>query len=161
MAPTTVTAGLLSMPGSLTSPRWRRRLYLLTCSPPATPRPVLASTPGPLLVQLESMETAAVSTVETPRAARAKIMCLEDAVDLVQIVEVTSEENQPSNITKMDSSASPKPPPGWQASLQRWPGPQELTTEAATPTDSAESLVASSGQSLKSVFRRVTSTSME
>merc|ERR1711994_201425 len=149
------------MRGSPISPRWRRRHCPLTCSPPATPRPALASTPGPLLVQLKSMATAAVSMVETPRAARAKIMCLEDVVDLVQIVEVTSEENQLSNITKMDSSASPKPPPGWPVSLQRLPGPQELTTEAATPTDSAELLVARSGQSLKNVSRRVISTSME
>merc|ERR1719189_678178 len=87
--------------------------------------------------------------VETPRAARAKIMCLEDVVDLVQIVEVTSEENQLSNITKMDSLASQKPPPGLLGSLQRWPGPQVLTTEAAMPTDCAELLVARSGQSLK------------
>merc|ERR1719150_3010363 len=99
--------------------------------------------------------------VETPRAARAKIMCLEDVVDLVQIVEVTSEENQLSNITKMDSLASPKPPPGLLVSLQRWPGPQVLTTEVATPTDCAELLVARSGQSLKNVSRRVISTSME
>merc|ERR1719410_958327 len=149
------------MPGSQTSPWLRRRPCPRTCIPPATPRPALASTPGLLLVLLESMATAAVSTVETPRAVRAKIMCLEDVVDLVQIVEVTSEENQLSNITKMDSSASPKPPPGLLVSLQRLPGPQELTTEAATPTDSAELLVARSGQSLKNVFRRVISTSME
>merc|ERR1719189_2220041 len=88
-------------------------------------------------------------------------LCMEDVVDLVQIVEVMSEENQLSNITKMDSSASPKPPPGWLASLQRLPGPQELTTEAATPTDSAELLVARSGQLRKNASRRVISTSME
>merc|ERR1712020_352080 len=121
MVLTTATAWLLSMPGSQTSPQWRRRPCPLTCSPPATPRPALASTPGPLLAQLESMATAAVSTVETPRAVRAKIMCLEDVVDLVQIVEATSEENQLSNITKMVSLASQRSPPGWLASLQRWP----------------------------------------